>query len=549
MDGDEVDRRMDDAASAVAEARWEDARLAFTEVLAVRPSAAALDGLGRALWWIGETAEAIAMRTRAYTAYRRAGRDADAARIATWLAIELASTPGREAIARGWLGRAERLASGGDPTARGWFALARSTLETDPVRIAASAEEALAVARDTGDAALEIRALGRSGLGLVRSGRTDAGIARLDEAMAAASAGEAEEPEVFAETCCDMVAACYETLDGRRLEQWGGVAERFLGLRPHPTLLGFCGSCCAGILAARGDTAGAERWLTWTIDRMETGGHASRCVEPAARLAELRVAQGRLEEAERLVVGVEGRPECVRAVVGIHLARGETGAASSVLHRRLGKVGADSIAAIPVLAMLVPVQVDRRDLAGAETSVDRISRLAAASGDDAHRALADVAAARLRLARGEADAAGQGFRSAAERYDRLRMPPDAARARVLLAEALAASGDTGSSAAEARAAAAVLDRAGLVAEADEADALSRSLGGRGRVGPKRVGTLTKREREVLLLVAEGLTNAEIAERLHISPVTAGHHVSNVLGKLGVRSRTEAAMHAHLLRSG
>ncbi|MRX44465.1 hypothetical protein GJR97_12105 [Agromyces sp. Q22] len=129
------------------------------------------------------------------------------------------------------------------------------------------------------------------------------------------------------------------------------------------------------------------------------------------------------------------------------------------------------------------------------------------------------------------------------------MPLDAARARVLLAEALSASGDTGSSAAEARAAAAVLDRAGLVAEADEADALSRSLGGRGRVGPKRVGTLTKREREVLLLVAEGLSNAEIAERLYISPVTAGHHVSNVLAKLGVRSRTEAAVHAHLLRSG
>ncbi|WP_324613446.1 LuxR C-terminal-related transcriptional regulator [Agromyces kandeliae] len=549
MDGDEVDRRMDDAASALAEARWGDARIAFTEVVAVRPSAEALDGLGRTMWWIGETAEAIALRTRAYTAHRRAGRDADAARIATWLAIEHASTPGREAIARGWLGRAERLAAGGDPTARGWFALARSTLETDPVRIAALADAALAVARDTADAALEIRALGRSGLGLVRSGRSDAGIARLDEAMAAASAGEAEQPEVFAETCCDMVAACEETLDGRRLEQWGGVAERFLDLRPHPTLLGFCGSCCAGILAARGDTAGAERWLTWTIDRLAAGGHASRCVEPAARLAELRVAQGRLEEAERLVTGIEARPEAVRAVAGIHLARGETGAASSVLHRRLAKIGPDSMAAIPVLAMLVPIQVDRHDLAGAETSVQRISRLSAASGDDAHRALADVAAARLRLARGDAEAAGKGFRSAAERYDRLGMPLDAARARVLLAEALSASGDTGSSAAEARAAAAVLDRAGLVAEADEADALSRSLGGRGRVGPKRVGTLTKREREVLLLVAEGLSNAEIAERLYISPVTAGHHVSNVLAKLGVRSRTEAAVHAHLLRSG
>ncbi|GAA2036158.1 hypothetical protein GCM10009819_20910 [Agromyces tropicus] len=549
MDGDEVDRRMAEAEAAIREARWADARDAFAEAVAARPSAEALDGLGRAQWWLGETAEAVATRTRAYAAYRRAGRDADAARVATWLAIEHAATPGREAVARGWLGRAERLAADGDPTAGGWSALARSALETDPVRIADDADAALAAAREGRDAALEIRALARSGLGLVRSGRSHAGIERLDEAMAAASAEEAERPEVFAETCCDMVAACEETLDGRRLEQWGRVAERFLDLRPHPTLLGFCGSCCAGILAARGDTVGAERWLTWTIERLDSAGHAARCVDPRARLAELRLAQGRLEEAERLVTGIEARPESVRAVVGIHLARGDSGAASSVLHRRLARIGADSLAAVPLLELLVPVQLGRGDLAGAETSVERLARLTAASGDEAQRALAELATGRLRLAQDAAADAGRELRSAAERYDRVGMPLDAARARVLLAEALAQAGDPDAAVPEARAAAAVLDRAGLVAEADAADAVARSLGGRGRVGPKRVGTLTKREQEVLRLVAEGLSNAEIADRLFISPATAGHHVSNLLAKLGVRSRTEAAVQVHGLRSG
>ncbi|MEJ7584362.1 MAG: response regulator transcription factor [Acidimicrobiales bacterium] len=52
--------------------------------------------------------------------------------------------------------------------------------------------------------------------------------------------------------------------------------------------------------------------------------------------------------------------------------------------------------------------------------------------------------------------------------------------------------------------------------------------------------LTPREREVLALVAEGRTNAELAERLYISPRTAGVHVSNILAKLGLSSRTEAA---------
>jgi DNA-binding NarL/FixJ family response regulator len=68
---------------------------------------------------------------------------------------------------------------------------------------------------------------------------------------------------------------------------------------------------------------------------------------------------------------------------------------------------------------------------------------------------------------------------------------------------------------------------------------------KGRTGPRDVGALSRREREVLALVAEGLANAEIAERLFISTKTAGNHVSNILTKLGMRSRTEAAAYALL----
>ena len=76
-----------------------------------------------------------------------------------------------------------------------------------------------------------------------------------------------------------------------------------------------------------------------------------------------------------------------------------------------------------------------------------------------------------------------------------------------------------------------------------AAALMRSLGAKGRAGPRAAGLLTQREIEVLRLLGEGLTNAEIATRLFISPKTAEHHASRIFAKLGLTKRSEAAAYA------
>jgi DNA-binding CsgD family transcriptional regulator len=88
-----------------------------------------------------------------------------------------------------------------------------------------------------------------------------------------------------------------------------------------------------------------------------------------------------------------------------------------------------------------------------------------------------------------------------------------------------------------------LDALGARREADEAAAVLRTLGARGRTGPRDYGVLSKREIEVLRLVGEGLTNAEIAKRLFISPKTAEHHVGRIYSKLELRTRTELAAYA------
>jgi DNA-binding NarL/FixJ family response regulator len=73
--------------------------------------------------------------------------------------------------------------------------------------------------------------------------------------------------------------------------------------------------------------------------------------------------------------------------------------------------------------------------------------------------------------------------------------------------------------------------------------LLRGLGVATKPGPRQVGLLSQREREVLALLKRGLTNPGIAAELFISPKTAAHHVSSILAKLNLRSRAEAAAHA------
>ena len=68
--------------------------------------------------------------------------------------------------------------------------------------------------------------------------------------------------------------------------------------------------------------------------------------------------------------------------------------------------------------------------------------------------------------------------------------------------------------------------------------------GRGRHVPAQLAELTEREREVMVLIAEGLTNDEIAARLVISPATAKTHVSRILLKLGARDRSQLVVLAY-----
>jgi DNA-binding NarL/FixJ family response regulator len=538
----QTDEQLARGHEALASGDWEEARQAFADSLAAAESPEALDGLGRALWWLRDEHGAVVHRERAYAGFRRDGDLARAARIALWLSREHALVFGNEAVAGGWLARAERLLRDVAPGAEdGWLALARSERTRDRVEATELASRALEVALESRDTDLELRALAQLGLTEVERGAVPEGLAHLDEAMAAVTSGEQTTLETFADVCCTLMVACERAGDADRPQQWSRVLEDFVRRYDHVTLLAFCRTCCADVFAANGRIDAAEEELVAAIRELDEAGQRSRCVPPAARLAEIRVLQGRFDEAEQLLSGFESDPDALRAVVAVRLARGEARSAEELVVRRLDDVGWDGLLAGPLLEQLVQLRLEDDRVGDARDAALALAALTGSSGRERVEAGAALAHGRVARAAGEEDAVNR-LQQAVNGFARLGLRLEVAQARLELARALA--GQSPAAAIEtARHARNELEALGATREADAAAALMRSLGARGRAGPRSLGSLSRRETEVLRLLGDGLSNREIAERLFISPKTAEHHVSRIYGKLGLKSRAEAAAYA------
>jgi DNA-binding NarL/FixJ family response regulator len=526
---------------ALVSGDWDGAKEAFEAAVAQGATPEAWDGLGRAVWWLGDVDRAIEYRERAYAAVRKRGDAARAATIALWLGREYLEAVGNEPASNGWIARAEGLVRDGEEgPEHGWLELTRGSRAASPADMHAHARAALRIARSFDAVEMEASALALLGRALLLDGEVESGVAALDEAMTAITGGEVSDPLVFGDVCCVVTLACEESGELERLMRWNEVVDGYLARHLHGPLLSWCGTCGAEFFQAKGDIEMAERCLVEALNALEGTGHRSRCIHPAAKLAEIRVLQGRFEEAERLLAGYEDLPESLRGSVAVHRARREYSVAAALLLRRLNRM-ADTIAAVPLLATLVEVQLEQGDPASAGATAERIGAIGDRTGHPRVAATAALASGRVALAARDPAARGH-LESSLDGFVALEMPMDAALARLELARAVHDS-EPDLSAREAKLALDAFERLGAARESDEAAALVRVLGGPARTGPKGLGLLSKREIEVLRLLGEGLTNAEVAARLFISTKTAGNHVSNVLSKLQLRSRQEAAAFA------
>jgi DNA-binding CsgD family transcriptional regulator len=516
------------------------ARSAFEEALTDGASGAALEGMSAASYVLLEFSRSIDEMERAYAAFRSHHDGPGAVRTARTLGYLHGTTTGDWAIAGGWIARAKTLlVDQPDSSERGWVALTEGMFEGNRAVKERHYARALDVGRTTSDAELVFCTLAYLGASLVHDDRVEEGMLLLDEALAAVAGGEVEDFVIVEEIFCQMFSACERAQDIGRAEQWIRVGEAIAESRRLPAVSAYCRTHYGGILTAAGRWPEADDALTEAV-RLWALGRRTLRAGAVVRLADLRVRQGRLEEAAQLLDGMSDNPEASLPLASVQLARGERAVARETLERALQRTGPRSSGAVPLLALLIDIELADGDLVAAETTAHGLVVCA-----DGHPSA--YTAAVLALARGRIGLAGGSdprgwLRDALVGFANAQLPLEAALCRLDLARAFKQESPE-VAVAEARIALLEFERLAAARQVDATQSLLRDLG--ARVSPARTGgnTLTRREQDVLALLGEGFSNPEIAQRLFISRKTVEHHVGNVLDKLGLRNRAEAAAYA------
>jgi class 3 adenylate cyclase len=434
-------------------------------------AAADLDLLGEAAMWAGHVDESLAAWESAYAHHVEDGELLAAATTALRLMRE-SSAKGDEAITRGWYRRASRILEG-EPecSAHGylaqglWFAAMAREDWNEAVR---QAERMVQIGAVTGEADLQGLGLSRQGHALVARGDVEAGMALLDEATAAAVAGELGPYATFV-VYCAAVAVCRDLTDYRRAAQWTQAARRWCERRAVSGFPGVCRVYHAEILRLRGDWESAERYVREACGELQGAGWNTVAGAGFCELGEIRLRIGDLAGAEEAFLrayelGREPQP----GLAMVRLAQGRSGDAATALAQALAERPEDLLRRARLLPAAVEVALARGEVELAEQTAGELGEIAVSFDTSALHATTGCARAGVALARGDGESALRLGREALRRWQEIELPYETARARLLVAEALRLRGEQDAATLELRAAHASFLRLGARRDAQSA---------------------------------------------------------------------------------
>ncbi|MDR6987672.1 DNA-binding CsgD family transcriptional regulator [Paenarthrobacter nitroguajacolicus] len=487
---------------------------------------------------LGLNARSVEYLARAHDEFLTMGDTDGAARCAAWLVMFLMDM-GEQTLGNGWLSRAKHLLEGmPGPCAAEGYLLIPAALGSLRAGNPEAGHELFSRALELGLSFhdKDLQALGQLGVGTSRVslGRMEEGLQLLDEVMVSVSSGEVS-PIPSGIIYCAVLGSCRLSHDVRRAHEWTSALERWCGERPDMVMFsGQCQAYRAELLILHGAWDEALSVARAAEGRVRKGDPDATFGSWYQQGEVLRL-QGFLEEAAKAYATAAGTGfEPVPGIAFLQLAQHKASQAGATMRRALA--GADTANRRRLLPAAVEIEVSLGDVAAARAALDELSGPLHDGNRPLELAVASQAAAQVLLAEGDSGAALRESRNAWRIWYSLEAPYEAARCRVLAGRACAMLGDPDSAAMEFEAAKA--EFADLGALPAVADVLELA-------GEKRKGTssLTGRELEVLRLVAGGHSNRTIARELYLSEKTVARHVSNILSKLAVPSRSAATSYA------
>jgi tRNA A-37 threonylcarbamoyl transferase component Bud32/tetratricopeptide (TPR) repeat protein len=422
-----------------------------------------LERLAESAWWLSNGTASLRARERAYRQYLQRGEP----RAAAWVALALAEDHFHRlarSVGQGWLRRAERHLEGlPDVPERGWLYRLRFVValeaERKPEEAMEYADKALEIARRVGDTDLEALALQDRGRVLVALGRVKEGMALMDEAMTAATAGELT-PRTTGRAYCNMMSTCEQLGDVGRAAEWYDAAHSWSEPYTGSGYPGICRVHRAGILRLRGSLREAEHEARRAADEL-VDFLADVAGEAFYELGEIRLRMGDLPGAEEMFgeAHAQGRdPQPGLAL--LRLAEGKSEAARSMIERVLGDPSLAPLDRAKLLPALVEIDVACGEIAAAAEGVSELETITTTYTSPALVATAALARGRVELARGQAVPATVHLRRASRIWAEIDLPIALAQTRLLLSRAYSLLGYTDEAEWEERAAQAAMDRIG-----------------------------------------------------------------------------------------
>jgi ATP/maltotriose-dependent transcriptional regulator MalT len=479
---------------------------------------------------------------RAYQAHVATGETRRAVRCAFWLGLAF-------------------LFAGESGRGSGWLANARQMLEREPVECAeigylmvplvekllaaedhagalAAATEAVEIGERFADADLVSCARHLQGRALIGQGRVEEGLERLDQAMIAVTAGDLS-PIMTGLIYCSVIQACQRVFAMARAWEWTSALTKWC--EGQPQMVAFTSTCLvhrAEIMQLRGAWPDAMEESRRAHARQPQGAGQASHAAAHYQQAEVNRLRGDYEAAEAAYRSASQQGHDPQPGLALlRLSQERRDAAVAAMRRAVG-AATDPLERARLLPAYLEILLAVDDLENARTACRELTETAARFDTAVLRAMATQAQGAVQLAEGDARAALGSLRQAFEGWQQAEAPYESARVRMLMGLACRACGDDEGAALELYAAKAVFDELGAAPDAARVEAFMHGAAHRDS------HPLTRRELQVLRLVATGKTNKAIAEELCLSEKTVDRHASNIFNKLCVPSRAAATAYAY-----